>query len=153
MISQNRKLHRYHKTTFTHLFLVVQELFPLDWYRRTFTTVELQSKCLSLTIVMPIKDDTPISNFQPIRLPDLGVDKNSYLITNSADLDVDLFKSQLIWIYTICKSRAYLGSVGEGLYFSAYIQGLGTFLYEIIFIFFSDWNRSKQEAKKIWSRD
>ena len=40
-------------------------------------------------------------------------------MTNSADLDYirlnGFFKSQLIWIYTVCKGRAYAGSAGPGL--------------------------------------
>ena len=31
---------------------------------------------------------------------------------------VGFFRSQLIWIYTVCKDRAYLGSSGSGLIFS-----------------------------------
>ena len=29
--------------------------------------------------------------------------------------DAIFFRSQLIWIYTICKGRVYLGSAGQGL--------------------------------------
>ena len=34
-------------------------------------------------------------------------------MANSAD--PDQLASQLIWIYTVCKNRAYLGSAGLGL--------------------------------------
>ena len=34
-------------------------------------------------------------------------------MANSAD--PDLFRSQLIWICTVCKGRVYLGSAGHGL--------------------------------------
>ena len=36
-------------------------------------------------------------------------------MANSAD--PDQFRSQLIWIYTVCKGRAYPGSAGQGLSF------------------------------------
>ena len=43
-------------------------------------------------------------------------------MANSADL------SQMIWIQTVCKGRAYPGSAGQGL------RGLGTFgLFSAIF--------------------
>ena len=35
-------------------------------------------------------------------------------MANSADPD-GFFRSQLIWIYTVCKDRVYLGSAGQGL--------------------------------------
>ena len=56
----------------------------------------------------------PTFNFQPIRLfdPDYCY-KFTYLIVNSAD--PDQFRSQLIWIYTVCKGRVYPGSAGQGL--------------------------------------
>ena len=31
---------------------------------------------------------------------------------------IGFFRSQLIWIYTVCKSRVYLGSAGQGLNWS-----------------------------------
>ena len=34
-------------------------------------------------------------------------------MTNSAD--PDQFRSELIWIYTVCKDRVYPGSAGQGL--------------------------------------
>ena len=41
---------------------------------------------------------------------------------------VGFFRSQLIWIYTVCKGRVYLGSAGEGLiaflYKALYFQSL-----------------------------
>ena len=61
----------------------------------------------------------PTSNFQPIRLLDPSCScKLKYLMTNSADpdqLSVGFFRSQLIWIYTVCKGRVHLGSAGQGL--------------------------------------
>ena len=55
----------------------------------------------------------PTSNFQPNRLLDPGCwYKFTYLMANNADLDQ---LSQLIWIYTVCKDRAYPGSAGPGL--------------------------------------
>ena len=39
--------------------------------------------------------------------------KVTYLVTNSADPDqFGIFRSQLIWMYTVCKDRAYPGSAG-----------------------------------------
>ena len=64
--------------------------------------------------------DTPTSNFQPVRLLDLDrCYKFTYLMANSADSDQLAFRSQLIWIYTVCKDRAYLGLVWQGLKTSA----------------------------------
>ena len=39
-------------------------------------------------------------------------------MTNNAD--PDQFRSQLIWIYTVCKGRAYPGSAGLGLTFTTF---------------------------------
>ena len=36
-------------------------------------------------------------------------------MTNSADPDQLALRSQLIWIYTVCKGRVYPGSAGQGL--------------------------------------
>ena len=47
-------------------------------------------------------DALPTSNFQPIRLLDPGC-------------WYKFFRSQLIWIYTVCKGRVYPGSAGQGL--------------------------------------
>ena len=35
-------------------------------------------------------------------------------MANSADPD-QLASGQLVWIYTVCKGRVYLGSAGQGL--------------------------------------
>ena len=57
----------------------------------------------------------PTSNFQPIRLLDPGCwYKFTYLMANSADPD-QLARSQLIWIYNVCKDRVDPGSAGQGL--------------------------------------
>ena len=48
---------------------------------------------------------------------------------------VQIFRSQLIWIYTVCKGGAYLGSAGQWLKFS-----LGFNLIHVMvfcFVFFS----------------
>ena len=37
---------------------------------------------------------------------------------------VDFFRSQLIWIYTVCKGRVYPGSVGQGLINTNYWSNL-----------------------------
>ena len=56
----------------------------------------------------------PTSNFQPIRLLELeSCYKFTYLMANSAD--PDQFRSQQIWICTVCKARVYPGSAGQGL--------------------------------------
>ena len=53
----------------------------------------------------------PTSNFQPVRLFDPGfLCKFTYFMANCAD--PDQFKSQLIWIYTVCKERTCPGSAG-----------------------------------------
>ena len=63
-------------------------------------------------------DATPSSNFQPIRLCDSDCwCKYTYLMTNNAAQDQ--WRSQLIWIYTVCKYRAYLGWEGPGLKIAA----------------------------------
>ena len=55
----------------------------------------------------------PTSKFQPIRLLDPSCSyKFKYLMTHSAD--PDQCRSQLIWIYTVCKGRVYWGSTGLG---------------------------------------
>ena len=36
-------------------------------------------------------------------------------MANNADPDQLAFRSQLIWIYTVCKGRVYPGSAGQGL--------------------------------------
>ena len=65
-----------------------------------------------LTLVMLNKLTT--SSFQPIRLLDPGCwYKFTYIMANSAD--PDQFRSQLIWIYTVCKGRVYTGSAWQGL--------------------------------------
>ena len=62
------------------------------------------------------QDAMPTSNFQPIILFDSECRyKFENLITNSADPDHGFFRGQLIWIYTVCKSRVYPGSAGQGL--------------------------------------
>ena len=50
----------------------------------------------------------PISNCQPIRLLDPGC----YKQCRSRSVG---FFSQLIWIYSVCNGRIYLGSAGQGL--------------------------------------
>ena len=62
-------------------------------------------------------DATPTSDFQPIRSLDSGFWYNlTYLMTNSADPDqLASFRSQLIWIYTVCEGSVYPGSAGLGL--------------------------------------
>ena len=71
--------------------------------RKVISTVRNEMK-LS-TLVMLNKDATPTSNFQPIRLfnPDCWY-KVTYWMTNCSD-------PELIWIYTVCKSRVYLGYI------------------------------------------
>ena len=44
------------------------------------------------------------------------VDINSHTKWQTVQIrSVGFFRSQLIWIYTVCKSRVYLGSAGQGL--------------------------------------
>ena len=54
----------------------------------------------------------PTSNFIQSDYLIQIVDINSYLMANSADSD--MLASKLIWIYTVCKSRAYQGSAEPG---------------------------------------
>ena len=62
------------------------------------------------------EDVTPTYNLQPIRLLDpFFCYKFTYLMANSTNPDQLLFRSQLIWIYTVCKGRVYPGSAGQGL--------------------------------------
>ena len=51
----------------------------------------------------------PSSNYQPIRLLDQGISgTNSHTEWQTVQIQIiNFFKSQLIWIYTICKDRAY----------------------------------------------
>ena len=61
-------------------------------------------------------------------------------MANSAD--PDQFRSHLIWIYTICKDRVYLGSAGLGL-----INILSYFSIEIIILLVVieiDWDHSNK---------
>ena len=54
----------------------------------------------------------PTSNFQPIRLLDPDC---CYKVLNGKQCrprSVGIFRSQQIWIYTVCKGRVYLGSAG-----------------------------------------
>ena len=82
----------------------------------------------SITLVMLNKFATPFSSCQPIRLLDPSCwYKITYLMANSAAPDqlasseanwsgsTMFVTSQLIWIYTVCKGRVYLGSAGLGL--------------------------------------
>ena len=65
----------------------------------------------------------PLSNFQPIKLldPDCWY-KFTYWMANS-------LRSQLIWIYTVCKGRVYLGSAGQGL------KIMGLIILEVVDLF------------------
>ena len=61
-------------------------------------------------------------------------------MTNSADPD-GFFRSQLIWIYTVCKSKAYLGSAGPELTFTT-LYGQSQQMTNWYFSYFSqklDW--------------
>ena len=49
--------------------------------------------------------------------------KFRYWMPNSADPDQLVFRSQLIWIYTVCKGRIYPGSAGAGQVKKTYEQG------------------------------
>ena len=53
-------------------------------------------------------DATPTLNLQPVRLLDKLVDKNSY--TQWQTVQTEIWRSQLIWVYTVCKDRANPGS-------------------------------------------
>ena len=58
----------------------------------------------------------PTSDFQPIRLLDSGFWYIHLLNDKQCrSRSVGFWRSQLIWIYTVCKRRVYLGSVGQGL--------------------------------------
>ena len=58
----------------------------------------------------------PTSNFLPIRLLDSSCSyKFKYLMTQCRSRSVGFFRSQLIWIYTVCKDRVYPSSAGQGL--------------------------------------
>ena len=56
-------------------------------------------------------------------LPLLILSQSDYLIqivainshTKWQTVQIQIWRSQLIWIYTVCKNRAYLGSAGQGL--------------------------------------
>ena len=54
----------------------------------------------------------PTSNFQPVGSLDPGC---GYKFKQCRSRSVDFFRSHLIWIYTVCKGRAYQGSAGPGL--------------------------------------
>ena len=44
------------------------------------------------------------------------VDINSHTELQTVQIQISwLLRSQLIWIYTVCKGRVYLGSAGQGL--------------------------------------
>ena len=49
-------------------------------------------------------------------------------MANSADPDQLLLRSQLIWIYTVCKDRVYKGSAGLGLTLSLAYDWLSLFM-------------------------
>ena len=62
---------------------------------------------------------------------------------------VGFFRSQLIWIYTVCKVRAYMGSAGPGLMRKALI----TTAADNIFIFFCSFCVCENRAYHfIWGR-
>ena len=46
---------------------------------------------------------------------------------------VGFFRSQLIWIYTVCKGRVYLGSAGQGLTLSMLGKNFSRQHFEIFF--------------------
>ena len=46
-------------------------------------------------------------------------------MTNSADPDQLASSEANIWIYTVCKGKAYPGSAGQGLTFSEVQERLG----------------------------
>ena len=44
------------------------------------------------------------------------IDINSYTELQTVQIQISWrLRSQLIWIYTVCKGRVYLGSAGQGL--------------------------------------
>ena len=61
------------------------------------------------------------------------IDINSYTELQTVQIQISwLLRSQLIWIYTVCKSRVYLGLAGQGLkliVFGALYQ-VATFCYQ-----------------------
>ena len=58
----------------------------------------------------------PASNFQPIRLLDADCCYKFTKVNGKQcrSRSVGFFRSQLIWIYTVCKGRVYPGSAGQG---------------------------------------
>ena len=88
-------------------------------------------------------EDTPTSNFQPIRLldPDCWYYIHTLNGKQCRSRSVGFFRSQLIWIYTVCKSRAYPGSAGQGLKCQSQLHTLHT----IFFFFVVDFNSSLAE--------
>ena len=52
-------------------------------------------------------------------------------MVNSADPDVGFFRSQLIWIYTVCKCRVYPGSAGLGLKVDNWAQLIFFYLFDV----------------------
>ena len=75
--------------------------------------VSFQSSKTSLTVAMlnTLRCHTHFWFSANLRLldPDCWY-KFIYLMANSANPDFFFFRSQLIWIYTVCKGRTYLGS-------------------------------------------
>ena len=71
-------------------------------------------------------------------------------MANSADPDqlassesLPFFRSQLIWIYTVCKGRAYLGSADKGFLIGSRITDIWVYYLHYIIIlkcFFQDFN-------------
>ena len=56
---------------------------------------------------------TPTSKCQPIRLLGLDFDINSYTLKQTVQIQISWLLQ--LWIYTVCKGRAYPGSAGQGL--------------------------------------
>ena len=48
---------------------------------------------------------------------------------------VGFFRSQMIWIYTVCKGRVYLGSAGQGLTLSMLGKNFSSNIFKYFFLF------------------
>ena len=95
----------------------------ISWLLQKPTDLDLH--CLQRQVYPGSAGQGLRSNCQLIRLLDSGCWwKFTYLMTNRT-------RSQLIWIYTVCKGRIHPGSVGPGLYHSS-LRGESSGIYNTV---------------------
>ena len=71
-----------------------------------------------------------------VMLNKLRCDTHFYLSANQIPVQIQM-RSQLIWIYTVCKGRVYPVSAGQGLKLALFLCTLCQLLWQIYHLYFS----------------